>query len=207
MNTEWQERAGSVTRRSAGLWPIAGECAHAVQFYEDDAVLLDLLAGFVGTALVTGRSAVVIATAAHRVALAHELRTRGFDVSIPRLEGRYVALDAAAVLDQIVDDAGWPDEARFRDLTGVALERARAAAGDPRAHVFAFGEMVALLWASGRSDAAVRVEELWNALTDERRVSLCCAYPMSAFHAKHHAASFLRICAQHSHVFPAERPA
>ena len=41
----------------------------------------------------------------------------------------------------------------------------------------AFGEMVALLWAQGHSDATVRLEHLWNALIHDQGMALFCAYP------------------------------
>ena len=66
--------------------------------------------------------------------------------------------------------------------------------------------MVALLWAEGRIDAALQLEEMWNRLAEIYSFSLCCAYPMSGFLGNPHAAPFLKICAQHTHVFPAERP-
>ena len=42
---------------------------HSVQFYVDDAFLLDGLSRFIGTALGAGDAAIVLATQAHREAL------------------------------------------------------------------------------------------------------------------------------------------
>ena len=50
-----------------------------------------------------------------------------------------------------------------------------------------------------------QLEELWNKAADRYSFSLCCAYPMNGFLGNPPAAPFLKICAQHSHVFPAER--
>ena len=41
-------------------------CAHSVQFYDDDAYLLDELGRFIGSALDAGDAGIVIATQAHR---------------------------------------------------------------------------------------------------------------------------------------------
>jgi hypothetical protein len=49
------------------------------------------------------------------------------------------------------------------------------------AYVFAFGEMVALLCAGDRPDAAVRLEQLWNSLLAQYHISLHCAYPLPDF--------------------------
>jgi hypothetical protein len=184
-------------------WTLLGDRAHGVQFYEDDATLIELLSRFVGSALVSGDSAVVIATARHRVLLDQRLQSRGLDPSVAQAQSRYIALDAAATLLRFTRQ-GRPDPALFADAMGPVLDQAARAAGG-RGRIAAFGEMVALLWADGKIDAALRLEELWNELAHVHPFSLCCAYPMSGFRGNPHAAPFLKICAQHSHVFSAER--
>jgi hypothetical protein len=185
-------------------WAALGDRVHGVQFYEDDEVLIDLISRYVGTALVTGDSAIVIATRRHRDGVAQRLRKRGFDVAVAADQGRYVALDAARVLAKIMRD-GKVDPVACDEHLGKALSAATKAADTARKRVVAFGEMVALLWADGQIDAAIRLEELWNQLAERHAFSLCCAYPMKGFTSSTHAAPFLKICAQHSHVFPAER--
>ena len=73
-------------------WSTAGECSHAVQFYETDGHLLDLLTRFVGTALVSGDIALVIATKPHRDGLNKRLKANGLDIGVPREQGRFIAL-------------------------------------------------------------------------------------------------------------------
>jgi MEDS: MEthanogen/methylotroph, DcmR Sensory domain len=182
-------------------WSAAGECSHAVQFYESDGHLLDLLTRFVGTALVSGDVALVIATKAHRDGLNRRLKANGLDVSVPREQGRFIALDAAATLEKISRN-GTIDAELFREILGELIDKARG--GERR--VVAFGEMVALLWAQGRGESAIQLEQYWNDLAARSRFSLCCAYPMQGF-GNRHAASFMKICAQHSHVFTAARGA
>jgi hypothetical protein len=55
---------------------------HVVQFYTDHDALLDSLSRFIGSALVAGEAAVVLATEAHREGLAQRLRR---EVLTPRL--------------------------------------------------------------------------------------------------------------------------
>jgi len=62
--------------------------------------------------------------------------------------------------------------------------------------------MVALLLAEGKSQAAIRLEHLWNELIKTQPVSLRCAYPLSGFFREEDRESFLRICAEHSSVLP-----
>jgi hypothetical protein len=103
------------------------------------------------------------------------------------------------MLGQIVR-AGWPDAVRFRDVVGTLLER--ASAGGRR--IVVFGDMVSLLWTEGNTEAAIRLEELWNEQASKSAFTLCCAYPMAGFSNARHAAPFLKICSQHSHVFSPE---
>jgi DcmR-like sensory protein len=182
-------------------WSSVGPRAHAVQFYPNDGYLLDLLTRFAGTALVTGDIAIVIATKAHRDGLAKRLRTRGLHISVPRHEGRYLALDAETMLGKFMRD-GKPNRELFQGVIGEVIERAAAAV--PRRRIFAFGEMVAVLWQQGKHESSVQLEQMWNGLAREHEFSLCCAYPIDGF-SNRDAAPFMKICAQHSHVFTVAR--
>src|SRR5690348_6227180 len=97
----------------------AREC-HVVQFYEDDAALLDRIARFVGMALAVGDPAVVLASEARRAALAERLRARGLDIDRIAAQGRYLALDAADMLAPIMPN-GKPDADQFAALLGDAI--------------------------------------------------------------------------------------
>jgi signal transduction histidine kinase len=173
---------------------------HFVQFYEQDDFLLDEVSGFIGAGLQVGQAGVVIATRQHLDGLKQRLKTdRGFTGAA--LDGdRYIALDAAATLPKFLID-GRPDEGRFADVIGPVIELAAQNGNRP---VRAFGEMVALLWAEGKHDAAIHLEEMWNDLAKTHSFSLLCAYPMGGFRDEEHGSSFLHICKAHSHVRPAE---
>jgi hypothetical protein len=192
------------TFRAMTDWSLLGDRQHGVQFYEDDAVLIDLLSRFAGSALVSGDSAVIIATRRHRDALTSRLKRRGFDTAVAKRQGRFVALDAAGTLASFMRN-GRPEPLLLGDRMGKVLEAAASSAEDGRRRVVVFGEMVALLWSQGKIEAALQLEELWNRLAELHAFSLCCAYPMQGFAGSAHAAPFLKICAQHSHVFPAEQ--
>ena len=175
------------------------EMGHVVQFYDDDAFLLDAVTQFIGVSLNAGGGGVVIATRAHLDEIEQRLRSRGLDVDAASEQGQYVALDAHKTRTQFLDD-GWPHEVRFVDVVGAAI--ARAGQGRPRVH--AFGEMVALMWAEGNHAAAIRTEQLWNDLATRLPFSLLCAYPIGCFGNAAHTPSFLQVCAEHSTVIPVE---
>ncbi|MDB4951523.1 MAG: sensor histidine kinase [Gemmatimonadetes bacterium] len=175
---------------------------HAVQFYEDDAFLMDALAEFVARGLDAGRPVLVIATEAHREALAGDLAARGVEVARTRVSGQLTLLDAREVLDRFMV-GGLPDEARFRGVVGEALDRAlRVREG---ATVSAFGEMVDLLWKDGNPEGAIRLEALWNELAASYSFSLLCGYAIGNFGRAGDTEAFARICGQHDHVVPTER--
>jgi signal transduction histidine kinase len=177
--------------------------AHVVQFYGEDGFLLDELSRFIGSALGRGESAVVIATKEHRDGLARRLKSWGLDTAKALGQGRYVSLDAAETLAKITL-GGWPDPIRFAEVVGGVIAGVAVATEGETRPVAAFGEVVALLWAERKPEAAIRLEQLWNDLARTYSFSLRCAYPMSAFCREEHGASLLKICAEHSAVIPGE---
>jgi signal transduction histidine kinase len=171
---------------------------HAVQFYEAAPFLLDDVHRYIVTGLRLGETAVVIATAAHRLDLEARLAADGLDLLDARARGQYIALDAAETLARFMVD-GTPDADRFMEVVGSTI--AAATAVRP---VRAFGEMVALLAAAGRYDAAIRLEQLWNELQSTFTFSLLCGYPMSVLGGERAAVVVDRICTEHAQVVPAE---
>jgi signal transduction histidine kinase len=176
---------------------------HVVQFYGEDDFLLDELSRFIGTALGAGEAAVVIATEDHRDGLARRLQAWGLDTARAVAHGRYFVCDAAETLTKITS-GGWPDPVRFAEVVGGLIARVSAGSDREPRRIAAFGEMVALLWAAGKPDAAIRLEQLWNELARTFSFSLRCAYPMSTFHRQEHGELLLKVCAEHSSVIPGE---
>jgi PAS domain S-box-containing protein len=176
---------------------------HSVQFYANDEFLLDEMCQFIGDAIERGGAGIAVATAEHREGLTQRLQDRGLDTATATAQGRLVLLDAAEMLSKFVLE-GWPDPARFTEVVGSVIARAREAAKDSASTLVVFGEMVALLWAQGKFETAIRLEQLWNELRLTQDFSLRCAYPMTGFNREDHAQSFLKICSEHSQVIPGE---
>jgi hypothetical protein len=175
-------------------WAEMSPCDHFVQIYEHDEVLLDALEGFVAGALRSKESAIIIATPGHRASLEYRLRRQGLDVDAAIKEDRYIALDADATLAVFMRD-GWPDEKLFFEMIDELLERSLRNG----ARVRAFGEMVALLWGEGHSEAVLRLEQLWHGLCRAKSFALLCAYPKSGF-TENAGTSVKEICEAHSKV-------
>lgn len=176
---------------------------HVVQLYSDDAFLLEILTGFIGGALSAGDGALVVATRAHAHSLEQRLRERGLDTGMAIRHGRYIVLDARELLPRfMVNDS--VDELRFTEVIGTALTQIRDAGPQTNRRIAVFGELVALLWAEGKMQEAIRVEKLWNKLAEEHRFFLLCAYPVTGFSDEKDIQPFLEMCRQHSDVVPNE---
>ena len=151
------------------------ESGHVVQFYEQSPYLIDRVSSFIAPGLKAGEAAIVIATSEHREMVGVQLGARGIDVIEMRKHGAYVDLDAAETMSKFMVD-GQPDRKRFVEVIGGTITQVRPKARFPI--VRAYGEMVALLWAQGRQDAAINLEELWNDLLGHHPFSLMCGYPI-----------------------------
>jgi PAS domain S-box-containing protein len=188
----------SASFASPAAWADVNPHSHLVQFYEDDGFLIDSLTHWFADGLSVGDSCVYIGTESHRISLEKRLAAQGVDLEELRKEGRFVCRDASQVLSTFMVDE-WPDEALFtRSIEGVLGQVTKAR--DLRV----FGEMVALLWTDGNRQAAVRLEELWNTFMKTHALALCCAYPLRSFGSDADASLFLKVCAQHTPVLPAE---
>jgi signal transduction histidine kinase len=113
-------------------------------------------------------------------------------------------LDARETLSRFMVD-GVPDPARFRSLLSQVV--AKITAESPHASLRAYGEMVDLLWRDGNSDAAIRLEELWNDAGQEHIFSLFCAYTAGNFYKEGEGSRFLDVCRNHTHIVPTESSA
>jgi len=69
----------------------AAHC-HEVQFYSDDAFLLDTFARFIAAALKSGRAAIVVITELHRDGLVSRLKEQGLEVDAAVQQGTYIQL-------------------------------------------------------------------------------------------------------------------
>jgi DNA-binding NarL/FixJ family response regulator len=185
--------------RHKGKGEILGH--HEVVFYSDDRHLLDRVSQFIGAALSSGNTAILVATGSHREGLMQGLQAYGVDMAAAIEQGRYIALDAAdMVLTFMVDGMLEPD--RFLQSFGqLILQAANAARGDhPRVAVF--GEGADLLWKQGNAEAAIQDEKLCNQLCERYDVDILCAYSRDNVEGVLDE-KVSHICAEHSAVYRA----
>lgn len=184
-------------KRAVPDWREIAERAHCVQFYHHDDFLVESIAAFVEAGLDAGEPCLIIATPGHRQALKQRLLSHGSDIATASAQSKFVMLDAAETLQRFMVD-GMPDRTRFEQTLAPIFERCNGT------RLRAFGEMVALLWAEGKHEAALRLEALWNDHAVSHHFALLCAYPVQGFGAAGQIAAFEHVCQHHAVVVPAE---
>ena len=89
-----------------------------------------------------------------------------------------------------------PDDSQFSALLGRLIGQAKSSVKREPPCIVVFGEMVAILWAEGKHEAAIKLEGLWNDLAETHSFTLRCAYPMTGFSDLAHAEPFVQnMCA------------
>jgi hypothetical protein len=163
---------------------------HFVHFYDKDAHLADGVARFFSSGFAQGQLAILIATPEHLQLVDSRLTESGVNLDPLKASGLYLQLDAEETLSQFMV-GGRPSSARFHTTVGkLIMDASKRGAG-----IRAFGEMVALLWKRGQTDAAIELESLWNNLGKVYDFSLYCAYP---FDVANKGNGLADICCQHS---------
>jgi len=173
---------------------------HELHFYSDDAVFLDSFAHFVVTALNSGRAAIAVITESHRSGLVSRLKAQGLDVDAATQQGTYIQLDVAETLSTFMVNA-MPDTARFFEVAGGLIEAAAKAARQEHYGVAVCGECSPTLWAEGKADAAIRVEQLFDQVGKAFGLDILCGYALSSFHREEDEHVFQSICAEHTAVY------
>jgi DNA-binding NarL/FixJ family response regulator len=173
---------------------------HVVQFYDEDASFLIGFTCFLEAALEAGNAVIVIATESHRRAFLQRLQAQGVDVAAAVEQRRYIPLDVAETLSTFMEN-DVPDPVRFRKAVGDLFAAAATGAKGEHRWVSACGEGAPTLWALGKGDAAIRIEQLWDEVATEYDVDTLCGYVLSDFQREQESHIYERICAEHSTVY------
>ena len=149
--------------------------------------LLDGLTRFIVDALNAGNGAIVWATESHRDSLRQSLYAQGVHVDAAVQRGTYISSDASEPPD--------PERilAAIKGLSEAAFE-----AGKKQPRVAVCGERAGRLWAEGKTDAALRLEQLFNELAESHDIDILCVYPLLQNQEED---AFKSICAEHTAVF------
>jgi hypothetical protein len=185
--------SGSYSLRS--LMPVKSEITrrHEVEFYSDDAGFVVGFAYFIEAALKAGNSVIVVATESHRENLLERLKDHGVDIVAATERGRYLPLDVDKTLSAFLGSDG-PDPIRFFKVVGDLIAAgARATAGD-QSRVSVCGECAPILWAEGKTDAAIQVEHLCNQVAKCYNIDILCGFSLNDFCRQEDKQIFQKIC-------------
>ena len=138
----------------------------------------------------------MVATESHRNGLLQGLQARGVDTAAAVQQEHFLLLDADEALSKFMENAG-PSRERFLSTVAPLIRCAEI----KHKRVELFGEMVALLCADGRIQAAIELERLGNELAQTHPIFIRCAYPMTE---ELKGEPYAAICAEHSGVLSAE---
>lgn len=171
---------------------------HEVASYRDDSLFIDGFTRFIETALNKGNPAIAIVTEAHQRSIRKQLQIR--NVAAGMQERLYASFDVNEALSMfMVDD--WPDATRLIEWVGDVIMRAARAATGQSARVAICGECAPILWAQGKSDAAIQLERLWDTIAESHDVDILCGYSFASLRRSENSHIFERIRAMHSAAY------
>jgi DNA-binding NarL/FixJ family response regulator len=173
---------------------------HELLMFSDDTVLLYSFTRFIAAALKADNAAIALVTKSHQEKLRQRLKAEGVDTDGAIQQGTFILLDVADTLATLLVD-GLPDPVRFfEDFSRLIKEAAKAAKAEHPRVAFC-GECLGRLWAEGKTDAAIRLEQGCDELVKTHEVDILCAYPLRRFHGEEDEHIFQGICAEHSAVY------
>jgi CheY-like chemotaxis protein len=174
---------------------------HKLQIYSDDASFLNGFASFIAGGLNAGNAVVALATEAHRQGLYQKLRSQRFDLDAVIRSGSYISMDVGETLSSfILGDR--PDAEQFATLVNNVVEKASKDPNGAGRRVLACGECSPFLWAQGKLDTALRVEELFDAVAHKFKLSILCGYAAECLRGSEKHPIARAICSVHSSIIP-----
>jgi len=170
--------------------------SHEVAFYSDDAAFVAGFSDFIEDALEAGKAVIVVATAPRRNSLLQRLREQGVDVVAAIERGFYLALDVGETLSTFMENE-LPDPVRFFKVVGDLIAGAARATAGEKSRVVICGESASILWAEGKADAAIQVEQFCNHLTKRYEMDILCGFSLSSFFCEEDKQIFEKICSEY----------
>ena len=160
---------------------------HQILFYADDSVLLDGLARFIASALDAGNPVIAWVDGSHQHSLRGRLREGRVDIDGAIQRGLFMSSDTAET----------PDPRRFLEvIKGLRETASRTGKKHPR--VALCGDLASRLWAEGKTDEAIRLEQQSSELARTHDMDILCAYPLD--YGQRNGA-FTKIRVEHGAVF------
>jgi hypothetical protein len=168
---------------------------HFAQFHRTRETLTDAVFAFLEAGLRRDNSVLVIATSDQGQQLLERLSASKFHPQALRDSGQLGVLDAGKLLQQFMSNDE-PEWGRFRGAILPVLSRMQPSGRGTRIYT----ELSGMLWQEGNTEAAIRVEELWNTLAASFQFSLYCGYTMDTHSEQSYAAPLEELGRTHSDI-------
>jgi len=146
-----------------------------------------------------GGAVIVVASEFHRARVFQRLKANGVDAESMIQDGRLFSFDAEEALSSImVNDL--PDPVRCAQMLDDFVAGASRNPGAHSPQITICGECAPILLAKGKTEAAIRVEHLWDVITEGYDADTLCGYVWTAIPSAERNLVVARLCEEHSAV-------
>ncbi len=167
---------------------------HFVQLFDSRESLAESVAAYLKAAYEHDHNLLVAAKPANWGAIEMSLDASGCDVAAWLKSERLVVLDAVSVARTLTRN-DMPDADRFEQTVGKLVRRL-----SKNAPLSIYGEVVELYAEEANFAAALKLEDIWDALAETISFRLMCGYSSAHFAAPGAETKLHRVCRAHSHV-------
>lgn len=154
-----------------------------VQLFDDLPTLADVVSAFLRQGHLAGARLLVTARDTHWAAVSARLAQAGWSIDAMRADGQLVVVEAATAVTRLWSQ-GAADRAAFDALVGLSVRELCS-----RGPLCIYTEVVDMLIERGSYDAALGVEQFWDALAEECSFRLLYGYTSSRLAANRALAS------------------
>lgn len=166
---------------------------HLCEFYSTAESRIRSLCNFIVPGIIKGEAVIVIASFENIQLLKNTLILYAIDAEEVGKSGQLVMLDAEKTMKNFVR-TDYVDDFLFMDFMTNLMEGISGNFPGVRA----YGEMVDILYRSGRFDLTIQLEQLWAEMSLHYKFSLMCGYTADHFKDKHD--HIKKLCSHHTHL-------
>ena len=168
---------------------------HVAQFHRDAETLTEAAFVFLESGIRNGHSLLIVAPSERVEQMFDRLSSGKVHPQSLMDSGQLAVMDSTPIVEQVAAN-GQTQWARFRGMLAPVLTRLA-----PRGHgTRIYAEIANGLWEAGDTEAAIRLEDLWNALAAAYTFSLFCGYTMDTQSEHAYAAPLEELGRTHSDI-------
>ncbi len=146
---------------------------HFAQIHRESDTLVESAFAFLEAGVRSDHSVLLIASPDQEQRLFDRLAADKIHPKSLCNSGQMAVLYSDEILLQLLKD-GVPEWAEFRSVLAPVLSRLQPAGRGVRV----YSELADTLWGAGNTEAAIRLEDFWNAMASAYSFSLYCGYTM-----------------------------